>query len=63
MTKIAISLTPKGIDTVAFIRNKDAALRFYLLIERDMKIFEESVRRLVKDRGGELEIEDGGDSG
>ena len=45
--RIAITISPSGIDTVAFISaNKSEALSFYSLIRDELDSFEERVRRL-----------------
>lgn len=42
--KIAITLSPRGIDTIAFISSdKKEALNFYKAIETELQVFERAI--------------------
>jgi len=52
--RIAITLSPKGIDTIAFISSdKREALSFYSLIRDELNYFEEKVCQLCESTEGE----------
>ena len=48
--KIALAITPKGIETVAFVQDKKAALEFYTLIQEEIRTFESRVLFIVRER-------------
>ncbi len=52
--RLALILTPRGIDNVVFASSdRREALQFYLLIEEELKKFEETISQLVQKRARE----------
>ncbi len=47
--RIAITLSPKGIDGISFLSSdRQAALNFYFLIQRELDVLEERIRVLIE---------------
>ncbi len=47
--RVALTLSPKGIETIAFVSaDKGEALSFYSLITDELNIFEQKIRRLCE---------------